>query len=89
MSATMNPTLTTWTLANRKRQKVTEGLIVIEQYKGPSIPIASSSSAATAIGPAGAVLTGVGDMPLLLVIQSGSTAGTNTINAATAQFVAP
>jgi len=32
----MNPTLSTFTLASRKRQKVSQGFIVIEQWKGPA-----------------------------------------------------
>jgi hypothetical protein len=32
----MNPTLSTFTLASRKRKKITQGFIVVEQWKGPA-----------------------------------------------------
>lgn len=62
--------------------------LYVYQVKGAAINFSSSTSPATPISGPG-ILTGQSKQPMLLVIQSGSTAGTNTINAANANFIAP
>lgn len=56
---------------------------LFQETAGASIPVASSTTAVAITGPG--ILTGQRSKPYLLLLSS--TAGTNTINAANAQFV--